>query len=249
VANGPGHPGHDDGGPVHVAVDRARTIVAPREVVVHRLADLEDRVQWNLAPSRLRIEEAVLDVAAEAADDFAAVAVIAGAVQSRRTTAARLDRALSGRTRIARRDLLVGVLADVATGACSALEHAYLTRVERPHGLPWARRQARASSRGPVYRDVLYQDAGVVVELDGRWDHTRARDRDRDLTAISMRRWTDSSRSGWAGGRPSVVRASPPPRSPRCSRTGGGRAARERADSAMVWTSSHQVTRESTLSA
>jgi hypothetical protein len=91
---------------------------------VHRLADLGERVQWNLAPPRLRIEEAVLDVAAEAPDDFAAVAVIADAVQSRRTTAARLDRALSGRTRIARRDLPGGVLADVATGACSALEHA-----------------------------------------------------------------------------------------------------------------------------
>ena len=83
--------------------------------------------------------------------------------------------------RIARRPLLQSVLVDVAAGACSALEHAYLTRVERPHGLPRAGRQVRASNRGPIYRDVLYEKLGTVVELDGRLDHTRARDRDRDL--------------------------------------------------------------------
>jgi hypothetical protein len=69
----------------------------------------------------------------------------------------------------------------VGTGACSALEHAYLTRVERPHGLPTGLRQVKASSRGPVYRDVHYVGLFFLVELDGRLDHTRVRDRDRDL--------------------------------------------------------------------
>jgi hypothetical protein len=166
---------------VHVAVDRSRTVVAPAGIVVHRLVDLDTRVRWNLGPPRLCIEEAVLDVAAAAPDDHSAIAVLADAVQSRRTTAERMLGTLGGRNRIARRPLLQSVLVDVAAGACSALEHAYLTRVERPHALPRAGRQVRASSRGPIYRDVLYERLHTVVELDGRLDHTRARERDRDL--------------------------------------------------------------------
>ena len=181
IANGPGHRDHDDAGAIHVAIDRTRTVVAPAEIEVHRLVDLESRAQWNLAPPRLRIEEAVLDVAADAPDDFASIAVLAEAVQSRRTTADRLRQTLDSRSRIARRDVLVNVLDDVAAGACSALEQAYLNRVERPHRLAGAGRQVRASSRGPIYRDVVYARIGVAVELDGRLDHTRARDRDRDL--------------------------------------------------------------------
>jgi hypothetical protein len=181
AANGPGHRDHDDDGAIHVAVDRARTVIAPPQVVVHRLLDLEARTQWNLAPPRMRIEEAVIDVAASAADPLSAISVLADAVQSRRTTAQRLRRTLDARSRVARRPLLEKLLDDVATGACSALEHAYLRRVERPHGLPRAHRQVRASGRGPIYRDVVYPEEGVVVELDGRLDHTRVRDRDRDL--------------------------------------------------------------------
>lgn len=62
------------------------------------------------------------------------------------------------------------------------LEHGYLTRVERPHGLPRAGRQVRERTPGgPVIRDASYDDYGVIVELDGRADHTSAGDRDRDL--------------------------------------------------------------------
>jgi hypothetical protein len=138
-------------------------------------------VRWSQSPPRVRIEEAVIDVAAEAADDFAAIAVLADAVQSRRTTAARLQHTLSGRNRIARRGFLDGVLADVAEGTCSVLEHGYLTRVERPHRLPTGARQLCESLRGPVYRDVDYREFGRLVELDGRLFHDTAADRDRDL--------------------------------------------------------------------
>ncbi len=181
AANGPGHRDHDDAGPIHVAVERARTVITPDGVRLHRLVDLDDRALWNLSPPRLRVEEAVLDVAAAAADDHTSIAVLAEAVQSRRTTAGRLLETLRSRRRIARRRLLESVLHDVAAGACSALEQAFLMRVERPHGLPVAQRQVRASSRGPIYRDVVYPGLAIAVELDGRLDHTRVRDRDRDL--------------------------------------------------------------------
>ena len=72
------------------------------------------------------------------------------------------------------------MLIDVAEGTCSVLEHGYLTLVERPHGLPRARRQKRGStSTGVVYRDADYGQ--LIVELDGRLFHDSAKQRDRDL--------------------------------------------------------------------
>jgi hypothetical protein len=88
---------------------------------------------------------------------------------------------LRDRRRIRRRRFLQRVLEDVESGACSALEHAYLTRVERAHHLPAALRQVRDSNRGPIYRDVVYEVLATVVELDGRLDHSALWDRDADL--------------------------------------------------------------------
>jgi hypothetical protein len=178
-AHDPG--GRDDGSPVHVAVDRDRAVRAPPGIVVHRLADIQAKALWNLSPPRLRVEEAALDVAAEAVSELDAVAVLAQVVQSRRTTATRLLAALERRTRLRRRRLLAAVLDDIRAGACSALEHAYLDRVERPHGLPTADRQVVPSGLGRLYRDVVYRRQGLVVELDGRLFHSQPRFRDRDL--------------------------------------------------------------------
>jgi hypothetical protein len=73
------------------------------------------------------------------------------------------------------------VLTDVAEGTCSVLEHGYLTRVERAHGLPRPSRQPTAASdRGPICRDVDYRRFGLYVELDGRLFHDNAAQRDRD---------------------------------------------------------------------
>lgn len=188
-----------DVGPIHIAVDRTRTVRTPAGVVRHYVTDLADRVQWNASPPRMRIEHATLDLAAGARSDFEAIACLAEAVQARRTTAPRMLDALGGRERIGRREFLASVLADVTVGTCSVLEHGYLTRVERPHGLPCAQRQLRSSARGPVYRDVDYEGLGLLVELDGRLFHdtTKARDRDldRDLDAAVDGRFT--VRLGW----------------------------------------------------
>lgn len=170
-----------DQGPIHVAVDRRRTVSVPEGVALHHLTDLDRRAHWNLGPPRVRIEHAVLDVAASANDALDAIATLADAVQSRRTTAARLRAALDSRRRIPRRTFLEGVLADVASGTCSVLEHGYVDRVERPHGLPAAERQVPGSARGRVYRDADYTEYRLVVELDGRLFHDNALSRDRDL--------------------------------------------------------------------
>jgi very-short-patch-repair endonuclease len=68
-------------------------------------------------------------------------------------------------------------------------------KVERAQGLPTGiRQQPGRSSRGKVYRDVSYDEFGLIVELDGRafHDSTAARDRDldRDLDAATEGRET-----------------------------------------------------------
>ncbi|HET7736774.1 MAG TPA: type IV toxin-antitoxin system AbiEi family antitoxin domain-containing protein [Nocardioidaceae bacterium] len=195
AVEGPGRRGRDDR-IVHVAVGRHRSRVVPPGVELHRMEHLGERALWNVGPPRLRYEEAVLDVAIGASTEFEAIAVLADAVQGRRTTAVRLRAALAGRPRASRRAWLDAVLEDVAAGTCSVLEHAYLVRVERGHGLPRGRRQSRGD--GPVYRDVEY-DGGLVVELDGRLFHDSARGRDRDFdrdlaAAVDGR---DSVRLSW----------------------------------------------------
>jgi len=175
--------------PLHLVVDRDRRHRSARGIVLHRSAHLEQRVLWHVGPPRLRYEEAALDVAASAASDFDALGELSRVVQSRRTTAYRLSETLRGRERVPRRRWLESVLADVASGTCSVLEHGYLYRVERAHGLARARRQVRDRlGPGVVFRDVLYE-GGTVVELDGRLFHDttaqRDRDYDRDLDAAA----------------------------------------------------------------
>lgn len=212
AVTGPGLRGHDDAGPIHVAVDHARTLVPPAGVRVHRIRGLEDRVRWDLSPPRMRVEDAVVDMASRARDDFAAVAVVAAAVGGRLTTPPRLLDALDRRGRLARRSFLVGVVEDVRAGECSVLEREYTRRVERPHGLPRGRRQvAGQQARGRLYRDVSYDEQRVYVELDGRLDHTDAADVDADLdrdleAAVDGHR---TVRLGWgqAVGRPCLTAA------------------------------------------
>jgi very-short-patch-repair endonuclease len=91
------------------------------------------------------------------------------------------------------------VLDDVAEGACSVLEHGYLTRVERAHGLARPRRQVVSRSQaGLVYRDVEYA-GGLVVELDGLLFHdtTEQRDRDFDRDLVAAVDGRDTVRLSW----------------------------------------------------
>ena len=70
-----------------------------------------------------------------------------------------------------RREITIA-LGDAADGALSVLEYRYVHRVERPHGLPAARRQARIrQDSGNRYLDNLYEAFRVCVELDGTAAH------------------------------------------------------------------------------
>lgn len=175
---------------LHVAVDRQRRLAVVPGIVVHRMAGVADRVQWNASPPRVRYDDSVLDVAAATRDDLAAVARIADAVGSRRTTAPRLLERLAERRRIAKRAWIAAVLTDVANGTCSVLERGYQTEVVRPHGLPAGiLQELRVSASGNVLRDVWLPESRTYVELDGWLFHSdpaaRARDLDRDLDAAA----------------------------------------------------------------
>ncbi|MGH1564466.1 hypothetical protein [Mumia sp. DW29H23] len=183
---------------VEIAVDRRRRVAEQAGIRVTYRKRLDAMASWNLAPPRLRYEEVVLDLATEAADDVDAVAVLTRACASRRTTAGRVLATIRARSRVARRRWLEAVLADIAAGTHSVLEHGYLHRVERPHGLPRARRQLRAvGATGTAYRDADLRV--LVVELDGRIYHEsgtqRDVDLDRDLDVLVEGRPT--ARLGW----------------------------------------------------
>jgi hypothetical protein len=188
------------GDPIHVAVDSDATPVSRPGVKLHWLTDLDDRVLWNLGPPRVRFEDALLTVAGRAETHTEALALLADGCRRRRTTPARLAAELEPRTNLKNRAWLLAAITETGQGIQSALESAYLRRVERAHGLPRGRRQHRAQDgAGVVYRDVLYDAHGLVVELDGRIGHELSGDRwddmDRDLDAAVERLLT--IRLGW----------------------------------------------------
>lgn len=137
-------------------------------------------------PPRLSVEDTVLDLIADQdVDSRQVIALVTAAVQSRRTTAARFRRAIGRRRFVAHRRLLEKLLAEVAEGVRSPLEHDYLVDVEQPHGLP---RGVRQRGRRNTEVDVWYEDYGLLVELDGRLGHEgvgRFRDMARDNAATA----------------------------------------------------------------
>jgi hypothetical protein len=187
---------------IHVAHARGRAVAPVPGVVFHAAAHLDDdHVWWLQNPPRFRIEHAALDEASRASDDFAAVAALCDVVQRRLTTYAALLDALDTRSRLRRGRWLRRVLVDLTAGANSVLEHAYLVRVERAHGLPVGRRQLVARPDGRrVERDVVYEPFDRIVELDGVLVHnttlTRDADLDRDLTAAAVE-GRETTRLGW----------------------------------------------------
>jgi hypothetical protein len=197
---GPGWRTNDDAGPIFVAVESARHVKPRTGYRLRWLSDYDRQVQTQTHPPRMRFEEACLDVVLATASPLTRIQWLADACQSRRTTPARLQSALSCRSRVRDRRWLEAVLADVAEGTGSVFEHAYLTLVERPHGLPRGHRQSpQESDRGRRYRDIRYHPFGQDVEIDGRLFHDTADARDadleRDLDAALVRH--DTVRLGW----------------------------------------------------
>ncbi len=169
---------------IEVAVDHGRKPRMPHGSVARQARNLRERVRPGSSPPRVRVEHAIIDVMARhlrRGDVAGAFAQLTRTCFDRRTTPDRILRVLGTRGRVAGRRTIEGLLVDLRDGACSVLERGYLHRIERAHGLPRGRRQARSMATGAATdNDVLYDEFGVIVELDGRAYHDSARARDAD---------------------------------------------------------------------
>lgn len=157
------------------------------------------------SPPRITIEDTVLDLCDPRQDwsGESATHWVTRAIQRRLTTADRLLLAVRERRAVPQRRVLAGLLGDVADGAQSVLEVRYVRDVERAHGLPRGSRQnrrraARIEGTRNAYRDVVYREFGLVVELDGRLGHVgEARVRDRRRDNVTTLRGERTLRYGW----------------------------------------------------
>ena len=177
-------PGKDSApkGPVHVAVDWTRRVAPQPGIRIHRVRELEDRVhgtsrhlasgsrwpRWRRPTGRRTTSRRSLPW------PRGRVTAHGG-----RPLHAEIER----RGRLRRRALLTELLADLERGTHSVLEHGYLVRVLRPHGLPEPTSQQKVVEGGAVtqYRDAAHAELNLSVELDGQLhDGSEARDEDAD---------------------------------------------------------------------
>ena len=141
-------------------------------VVVHRSDAILRTRHPAMLPPCTRVEDTVLDLIQVAATFDDAYAWICRAIGRRRTTADRIRLAVDARRKMRWRREIAAALGDAEAGVLSVLEYRYVHRVERPHGLPAARRQARIrQGTGNRYLDNLYEEYGVCTELDGTSAH------------------------------------------------------------------------------
>jgi hypothetical protein len=187
---------------IHVTVPAERHPARWRKirgVIIHRSRRLVPQwhAPWQLP--RTTVEDTILDLveAAKTFDD--AYGWISRGVGRRLTSPPSLSKALAARSRIPWRAWITAALQDAADGAHSPLERHYVHGVERAHGLPTARRQARRRhGSGIRYLDNLYEEYGLCAELDGLAAHPpegRWRDARRDNINLTM--GTETLRYGW----------------------------------------------------
>lgn len=174
---------------VHLTIPGSRRVARIPGIMIHVAARAELARHPALAPPRTRLEETVLDLAQLAAAAEEACGWVTRALGRRLTIQERLRDTLGQRPRLRWRTELAEILTADWAGLHSALEYRYLRQVERPHGLPRSSRQARVK-RGSrsEYRDVLYEEFALAVELDGRAAHpgdTRWNDIRRDNAAVA----------------------------------------------------------------
>jgi very-short-patch-repair endonuclease len=187
---------------IHVTVPAERRPGQHRRipgVIIHRSRRLVPEWQppWHLP--RTTVEDTVLDLVAEARTFEDAYGWISRAVGRRLTTPQSLSEALARRSRMRWRAWITAALQDAAEGVHSPLERNYVHGVERAHGLPTARRQAkRRQGSGTKYLDNLYEGFGLCVELDGHAAHpAEGRWRDTHRDNANLVRGTETLRYSW----------------------------------------------------
>lgn len=150
---------------------RARATASPG-VVLHRTRrSIAESLHRSRTLPMTKLDRSLIDAASWAANDRAACAVLAAAVQQRLTTAGRLLAEARIAVRARRRHLLMLVLHDIEGGAHSLAELDF-ARLCRRAGIEVVRQTVRTDSRGRRrYLDVEIRFRGgkgtFAVEIDG----------------------------------------------------------------------------------
>lgn len=185
---------------VEVVVPYAKTVAVPQGATLRRSLRWDDLVHEMAYPWRTTVPATVLEVATKGSEADA-LSLVARAVQQQLTTPGELRREISARGGHRHSRLLKRALADVAEGMESGAELLFVRNVERPHGLPRSRPQARSGVGRHRRHDFGYNDYRLLVEVDGRLGHEgwseRVRDGQRDRQLLTTERattrvfWTD----------------------------------------------------------
>jgi hypothetical protein len=153
-------------------------------VIIHRSRNVASQPMppWQLP--RTPIAETVLDLVASSKTFDDAYSWLSRATGRQLATVEMIRAALAARKKMRWRPWLTDALDDLSEGVMFPLERRYVRDVERAHGLPAARRQARRDLAGGVrYLDNHYERYRLCVELDGQSSHPpeqKWRDTDRD---------------------------------------------------------------------
>jgi very-short-patch-repair endonuclease len=179
--------------PVHLTIEGRRGVRPRRGIVLHRSAALPSAVG---SPPRTTVADTVIALCATARRAADAIAVLSRTAQHQPAALPSVQAQIADRPTLRRRPLLMAVAQDVASGAHSALEHRYLTTVERAHRLPAGARQRAVAGTA---QDVHYKGYALTVELDGQLSHAgplaTARDMMRDNASVL--RGETTLRFGW----------------------------------------------------
>jgi len=186
---------------IHLTVPLARRVIPQEGLRIHisRHIQADQRFPPGVLPQTL-VEDTILDLVDQADTVDEVCALITRAFGRRLTGEGVLRATMRPRGRLRWRSDVDALVTEAARGTHSLLEYHYDRDVEGAHGLPKSARQAPYAkpdgSKG--FRDRLYQEYGVLVELDGASAHpeeNRWADRERDNHAATQRKQT--LRFGW----------------------------------------------------
>jgi hypothetical protein len=186
--------------PIHVTVPHDRRVLAAEGISLHRSGRAVEAVEQRSYPPRTRVEETVLDLTQTAKTFDDVCGWVTRAIARELTDEAGLQAAMKARQRLRWRADLQELIVAAAGGDHSVLEFRYHRDVERAHGLPESARQVPFTTPGGRRgrRDRVYENFGVVIELDGRLAHQpedQWKDKSRDNAAMAAGQRT--LRYGW----------------------------------------------------
>lgn len=175
---------------IHVTVPHERQVRGVPGLVVHRsgrFADAGLSFPEGELP-RTGLEETILDLVSGMSNVDDVCALVARAFARSLTSAEFMRFALAERMRQKWRVEIDEFVTAAAGGAHSVLEVRYDRDVEKAHGLPLSRHQVlfRKETNSWGYRDRVYDEYELIVELDGKQAHP------------SDRQWEDKKRDNAA---------------------------------------------------